>query len=94
MRQETYHTSKRTPTGLEYARKRQVQIHREGGYDSRENRRRRRPKGRKNQKAAYLLLVILAIAAAVSVGSFIQAYGTLIKEITVGNFLEKNWKIL
>ncbi|MGI5946390.1 MAG: LCP family protein [Lachnospiraceae bacterium] len=79
MRQETYHTSKRTPTGLEYARKRQVQIHREGGYDSRENRRRKRPKGRKNQKAAYLFLVILAIAAAFSVGSFIKAYGTLIK---------------
>lgn len=79
MRQETYHTSKRTPTGLEYARKRQVQIHREGGYDSRKTRRRRRPEERKNQKAANLFLVILAIAAAVSVGSFIQAYGAFIK---------------
>ena len=50
MRQESYQTSKRKPVGREHARKKQVVIHREGGYDSRYKRRRKPSKVRKNQK--------------------------------------------
>ena len=74
MRQEPYQTSKRKPIGTEHARKKQVVIHREGGYDSRYKRRRKPSKGRKNQKIRYLFLVISILLAVISTSSFIWAY--------------------
>ena len=74
MRQESYQTSKRNPVGREHARKKQVVIHREGGYDSRYKRRRKPSKVRKNQKIRYLFLVILILLAIISTSSFIWAY--------------------
>ncbi len=74
MRQESYQTSKRKPVGREHARKKQVVIHREGGYDSRYKRRRKPSKVRKNQKIRYLFLVILILLAIISTSSFIWAY--------------------
>ena len=79
MRQETYHTSKRKPSGLEHTRENQVKIHREGGYDSRYKRRRKPPKGKKRQKVKYLFLAILTITAALFTGSFLWAYASLKK---------------
>ena len=79
MRQETYHTSKRKPSGLEHTRENQVKIHREGGYDSRYKRRRKSPKGKKRQKVKYLFLAILTITAALFTGSFLWAYASLKK---------------
>ena len=76
MRQETYHTSKRKPSGLEHTRENQVKIHREGGYDSRYKRRRKPPKGKKRQKVKYLFLAILTITAALFTGSFLWAYAS------------------
>lgn len=74
MRQEPYRTSKRKPIGTEHARKKQVVIHQEGGYDSRYKRRRKPAKGRKIQRVRYLFLVILIVLAVISASSFIWAY--------------------
>ncbi len=77
MRQGIYHTSKRKPKGLEYARENQVKIHQEGGYDSRYKRRRRPLKGKKRRKVRYLFLAILTMTAVFFTGSFLWAYASL-----------------
>ena len=90
MRQEEYHTPKRKPAGEAEAEKKRVRIHREEGYDSRQNihssggrraaaagRRRKKPGRKKGQWVKYLFLVLFMLAASGALGLFFWTYAMM-----------------
>lgn len=90
MRQEEYHTPKRKPAGGEETRKKQVRIHRQEGYDSRQNihspgskraadakRRRKKPGRKRGQWVKYLFLVLFMLAASGALGLFFWSYAMM-----------------